>query len=140
MAEPYYTDVAGFRNYILPETTDLLDAAIEAMIIKAERDVDEFLGGGVPEANGRLLGDPRGVDGSVVNPGDLDDWQIDKLSEATNAQTVYRLHWGEEFFILPQTPIEGEEYSTESKIPKFAPNAKSHLRSAGLITMSSRIT
>jgi hypothetical protein len=139
MAEPYYTNAEGFRTYILPETTELSDVAITAMIIKAERDVDEFLGGGAPEANGRLLGDPLGVDGSVVNPGDLDDWQITKLAEATNAQTAYRLHWGEEYFILPQTPVDGEEYSTDQKLPKFAPNAKKHLRAAGMIAMTSRI-
>jgi hypothetical protein len=139
MPEPFYATVTEFRDYIAPDTTQVSDADITAVIIKSERDLEEYLGGGEPAANGRLFGDPFGVDGSVVNPAGLDAWQTVKLREATCAQTEYRLHWGEEFFSLPSTPVEGEEYSTQTRLPRIAPKAKKHLTAGGLLVWSGRM-
>lgn len=79
-----YAENADFESYVPGWVTDSAPA-LTALLERAERDVDAFLGP-LP---------PRAETGLKLDPSALEDWEAAALSRAVCAQAEYRLLTGE---------------------------------------------
>lgn len=99
------------------------DTAINAMIVKAERDIDGLLPGY----------DVNDVTGRKLDPADLTSSQRRALTDATCAQVEYRQEMGESFFIRGQRDeTSGPDFTVKGKLPRIGPKVAAGLRGLGL--------
>lgn len=124
---PSYATVTDLRNYS-PLVANFTDDELAGIIRKAERNVDSKLTGTVEADTGRK-----------VNLSEHTTVERVALRDATCEQALYRLHWGEEFFLMPNQPISGGNATTERRVPKFSPEAKQILDDHGFIRHTGRL-
>lgn len=92
-------------------------ADAEAVLERAERDVDAIVGPWLVESNGLKFGAP-----AAANEKGLEAWQVAALSRATCAQAQYRLAKGEPFFVEGQyESVRGPDFSVTGKLPYIGP-------------------
>lgn len=118
-----YATVADLRAYS-PLVANFSDEELEAVLVKAQRQVDRQLTGTFEATGLRAI------------PADLETNEATALREATCEQALYRIHWGEQFFMMPNQPVSGGDASTNSKVPKFAPEARAILIDNGMLRLT----
>jgi len=103
-------------------TTDA--AALEKLLVAAQRDVDVYLRHwGAPEANGLVFGSPK-----TTNQKRLTAAQVDALMRITCARAEYRLAMGPEFFRHDQRRgSSGPDFSTQGKLDRVGPKVREEL-------------
>jgi hypothetical protein len=123
-----YATAAQLRAYTGDTTTTLPDAAAQALILGAERDIDS------------LAPVDRDVDpttGLRFNPATLSAREALILQRATCAQAQYRKLMGPEFFIRGQyEQTSGPEFSTTGRLGIIGPATWRELRGNGFIRLS----
>lgn len=124
---PAYATVVDLRNYS-DLVTNHSDETLQRALDQATRDVD-----------GKLLPLDLLPSGRKLDPILLTTGEALLLREATMDQALYRLHWGDAFFMMPNQPVTGGEASSSSKIPKFSPVARNKMIEGGMIKMTGRL-
>jgi len=116
-----YAVVADFEGLIAGwVTTDA--AALEALLKRAERDIDSYLG--IPVT---IAGGPR------IEPLLLSAGQREALKRATCWQAHYRFLQGEEFFVRDQhESVTGPDFGTRGTLSRISPAAEAELAGTGL--------
>ena len=116
-----YATLADLTAYIDSLVIDD-PARTDALIMRAERDVDSYLGGPIPDGGG-LKHDPA----------TLPAGQREALKRATCAQTYYRILQGEDFFTRDQpTYMQGPDFTMRGQLARFSPLAEEELAGSGL--------
>lgn len=129
---PTYATAAQLRTYTGLDNTALPDAAANALLNKAEDDIDAL---------------------SVVNhsidptterrfiPASLSTNEAMILRKATCAQAEYRREMGAEFFIRSQyKSVSGPDFSTTGILSYIGPAVYRHLAGSGFIRLSTTTT
>jgi hypothetical protein len=129
---PIYAQRADVEDFIDGWVTDD-PSALDALIERAERDVDTYCGPWSVEANGLKFGDP-----ATGNEKGLTDGQVLALTRATCAQVEYRFVQGEEFMARAQyTQVKGPDFETHGQLPYIGPKVRRELDDAGLVRQTS---
>jgi len=131
-AMPTYATAAQLRTYTGLDSTALPDATANALLLKAEDDIDAL---------------------SVVNhsidptterrfiPASLSTNEAMILRKATCAQAEYRNEMGSSFFIRAQhASVSGPDFSTTGRLSYIGPAVYRHLAGSGLIRLSTTTT
>lgn len=116
-----YAVVADFEGLIAGwVTTDAV--ALEALLKRAERDIDAYLG--VPVT---IAGGPR------IEPLLLSAGQREALKRATCWQAWYREKMGEQFMVSDQHQfVTGPDFSSRGTLSRISPAAEAELAGSGL--------
>lgn len=121
-----YATQEEFEAYVVGWTTDD-PAALGKMLEQASADLDQILGDYDLNEDGDFAG-------LKLDREELDYTEDRAISRACCAQTEYRFHMGEEFFIRPQfSSTTGPEFSTSGRPPTVAPKAMRELAGTGLL-------
>lgn len=134
-----YATKAELQAYIEGITLPATDPLIQALLQRAERDIDLAVGALVYEANGLKYGSPK-----TANEKHLLPEQVRALSNATCAQAEYRLSLGPDFFRKPRNKREkGPDFEVEiggdvGAPPRLAPKARAELIDGGLLFLTGR--
>lgn len=125
---PTYATAADVKTYTEVSSLDALtDPQIDALIEKAERDIDNAVG----------VHDVNPDTGLKFTPLTLETRDVDSLMRATCAQAEYRHVMGAEFFIRPQyESVNGPEFSTNGKLPIVGPETWKELENGGLLRLT----
>ena len=123
-----YATAAELRSWIGTDSTSLPDTEAERLLEKAERDLDGLV------VVGRLW---DSATGRALVPSQLAPREAALLSNAACAQAHYRQVMGDEFFVKPQfQKVTGPDFTTEGKLPRIAPEARSQLQASGLVRLT----
>lgn len=125
---PTYATAAQLRTYIGVDSTVLPDADANALLTKAERDIDSIA----------IIDRPVDeVTGLRFNPTSLSTVEALTLQRATCAQAEYRREMGNEFFVRGQyQKTTGPNYSTEGKLGTIGPATWRELNGNGFIKLT----
>ena len=129
---PTYATAAQLRTYTGLDATALPDATANAVLNKAEDDIDSLAGVNRPmiEATGHRF------DVTTLSTG-----QVLVLRHATCAQAEYRLEMGSAFFIRSQySSVTGPDFSTNGRLSYIGPAVYRHLSGNGLIRLTTTTT
>jgi hypothetical protein len=104
LGEPTYATAEDFEAYVPGWVTDN-EAALKAILVRAERDVDLILG----------LWDLDPVTGLKWTPAtELASYEAAALRDATCAQAEYRIALGADFFVTPRPRrVSGPDFTEE---------------------------
>lgn len=99
-----YTTRSDFEGYVPGWTTDN-GTALDALLERAQRDVDAYLGPLQPSYE----------TGLKLDPSTLRDWEADALSRAVCAQARYRLAFDEDRLVVGRSvkSEEGPDFKVE---------------------------
>ncbi len=99
-------------------------AALEALLVRAEQDIDQYLGGPIP---------PDGK--TKFAPEFLSAGQRNALRRATLAQAELRLELGDVWFSVDQHSYSaGPDFSHRGTLSRISPGAVAALAGSGLVT------
>lgn len=129
-----YATRTDFEREIEGWTTDDPDA-LDRLLMRAEADIDAFVGPVSVESNGRKFGAPNGA-----NEKGLFEAQRVALMRATVAQAYWRYRAGEEFFYDSSfESVNGPDFATTGKRSRISPQARAELAGTGLVIRSARV-
>lgn len=124
---PTYATTEQVTEYVEGGSGVELPAALDALIERAERDVDRIVGA-------RAVDDATGL---KFVPATLTTGERDDLMRATAAQVEYRASMGEDFFVREQFErVTGPEFSTEGTLPRIGPKVWEELAGSGLLKLT----
>lgn len=104
-----------------------LPADVDALLERAERDLDRIVGHRAVDA----------ASGLKFVPASLSTGERADLSRATCAQAEYRAMMGEAFFVREQFDrVSGPEFSTEGALPRVGPKVWEELAGSGLLKLT----
>jgi hypothetical protein len=123
---PVYATTEDFKTYA-PRFNTLSDEDIAALLEAAERDLDNAVGPHrIDEATGRKF-----------VPDTLSITDTRSLRDATCAQAEYRQVMGADFFVRGQfEEVQGPDYRTKGKLPRYAPAMWAHLRGTSMLRLT----
>ena len=127
MRDPVYAQVSDLDTYIGVENYLPNEEAKKKAILQAQEDIDLYTGRsrGYSESTG-LVYDP-------TETGDLNEFQVEDLVEATCAQVKYRLTMGESLYMeSPRAETQGPDFTAKG-IPRISPESITALRRHGII-------
>lgn len=125
---PTYATASQLRSYTGLDSTALPDATANALLEKAEGDIDSFAVIDRPydETTGRRF-----------VPANLSSTEALILRRATCAQAEYRRAMGSEFFVVGQyASVTGPDYSTTGQLGYIGPGTWRELAASGFIKLS----
>lgn len=129
---PTYATASQLRTYTGLDSTELPDATANALLTKAEDDIDSLA-----VVNHSI--DPTTERRFI--PASLSTNEAMILRKATCAQAEYRREMGSSFFIRAQhASVTGPDFSTNGRLSYIGPAVYRHLAGSGLIRMSTTTT
>jgi hypothetical protein len=130
---PTYANRTDFEAYVEGWVTDN-SSALDRLLERAERQIDQYVGPYGIQANGLKFGAPK-----TTNELGLSDGQVEALKRATCAQAEYRWYMGDEFFARDQhSSTSGPDFSTTGSLSRIGPKAREELLGSGLIVTGAR--
>lgn len=129
---PTYATATQLRTYTGLDSTKLPDDAANALLNKAEDDIDSLA----------LVNRPAlESTGHRFDVATLSTTEARILRNATCAQAEYRLEMGSSFFIRSQhASVSGPDFSTNGRLSYIGPAVYRHLAGSGFIRLSTTTT
>ena len=122
-----YATAAQLRAYIGLSSEVMSDATADALISRAERDIDSLC----------VIDRPVLSDGRRFDPAALSSPEVIALQRSTCAQAEYRYTMGADFFTRWQhTKVSGPDYTTEGTLAQIGPAVYRELAATGLARLS----